>query len=74
MGGVGGSVSLLPIPSFVEKNAVEMSAESCPLHLGTVLCMCGCVTWAESVGSGEKVSARVGQIIQIDINYWKKGY
>lgn len=35
---------------------MEVPAESCPLHLGIILCMWGCVTWAESVGSGESVS------------------
>lgn len=51
---------------------VEVSTESCPLHLGTVSCMCASITWTESVGSGEKMSARVGQIIQKFMNYWKK--
>lgn len=53
-----------PSLSLWRKMPVEVSAGSCPLHLGTVLCMCGCVTWTHSVGSGEKVSARLGQIIQ----------
>lgn len=54
------------------KMPVKVSTESCPLHLGTVLCMCACITWTETVGSGEKVTARVGQIIQKFMNYREK--
>lgn len=36
-----------PLPLW-GKIPVEVSAESCPLHLGTALCVCGCVAWTES--------------------------